>query len=91
MAIECAGKHDENSPTRGWFLVRELGEDGGLVEAEASDVGFFDGGGVVGLVFGEGDGEVLDAVGYAEAFEEHDEFAEFFSEKVDVFVRGYVS
>ena len=43
-----------------------------------------DGGGVVGLVFGEGEGEVLDAVGRAEFSEEHDEFAELFGEPVCV-------
>ena len=75
----------------GGFLSGSWVRMGGLVEAKAGYIGFFDGGGVVGFVLGEGDGEVLDAVGYAEAFEEHDEFAEFFCEKIDVFVRGYVS
>lgn len=43
---------------------------------------------MVGLVFGEGDGEVLDAVGRAEFFEEQDELAQFFNEPVLIFSRG---
>ena len=56
--------------------------ESGLVEADAGDVGFFDGGRVVGLVFGEGDGEILDSVGSTKFFEEHDEFAEFLDKPV---------
>lgn len=56
----------------------------GLVEADAGYIGGVDGGGVVKLIFGEGDGEVLDAVGRAEFSEEHDEFAELFGEPVCV-------
>lgn len=43
---------------------------------------------MVRLVFGEGDGEVLDAVRHAELFEEHDEFAESFGEPVCVVGRS---
>ena len=43
---------------------------------------------MVRLVFGEGDGEVLDAVRHAELFEEHDELAQFFNEPVLIFSRG---
>lgn len=43
---------------------------------------------MVGLVFGEGDGEVLDAVRHAEFFEEQDELAQFFNEPVLIFSRG---
>lgn len=37
----------------------------GLVEADAGYIGGLDCCGMVELVFGEGDGEVLDAVGHA--------------------------
>ena len=40
------------------------------------------------LVFGEADGEVLDAVGHAEFFEEQDELTQFFNEPVLIFGRG---
>lgn len=43
---------------------------------------------MVGLVFGEADGEVLDAVGRAEFFEEQDELTQFFNEPVLIFDRG---
>ena len=43
---------------------------------------------MVGLVLGEGDGEVLDAVGHAESFEEQDELAQLFNEPVLIFGRG---
>lgn len=39
---------------------------------------------MVELIFREGEGEVLDAVGRAEFSEEHDEFAEFFGDPVCV-------
>lgn len=60
----------------------------GLVEADAGYVGSLDGSGVVEFIFGEGEGEVLDAVGRAEFSEEHDEFAEFFGEPVCVVGRS---
>lgn len=79
MAIECAEKHKtENAPQEG-ESCRGVSEGEGLVEAEAGYIGGLDGGGMVGLVFGEGDGEVLDAVDHAEFFEEHDELAQFFN------------
>lgn len=43
---------------------------------------------MVGLVFGEGDGEVLDTVSCAEFFEEQDELTQFFNEPVLIFDRG---
>lgn len=43
---------------------------------------------MVEFIFGEGEGEVLDAVGRAEFSEEHDEFAEFFGEPVCVVGRS---
>ena len=43
---------------------------------------------MVGLVFGEGDGEVLDTVSCAEFFEEQDELAQFFNEPVLIISRG---
>lgn len=43
---------------------------------------------MVGLVFGEGDGEVLDAVGHAEFFEEQGELTQSFNEPVLIFDRG---
>ena len=67
---------------------RGVGRGQGLVEADAGDVGFFDGGRMVGLFFGEGEGEVLDAVCPTEFFEEHDEFAELFGEPVCIVGRS---
>lgn len=43
---------------------------------------------MVGLVLGEGNGEMLDAVGRAESFEEQDELTQFFNEPVLIFDRG---
>lgn len=40
---------------------------------------------MVGLVFGEADGEVLDAVRHAEFFEEQDELTQLFNEPVLIF------
>ena len=45
-------------------------------------------GGMIGLVFGEGDGKVLDAVSCAESFEEQDELTQFFNEPLLIFDRG---
>lgn len=45
---------------------------------------------MVGLVFGEGDGEVLDAVCCAEFFEEHEELTQFFNEPILIISRGDV-
>ncbi len=60
----------------------------GLVEADAGYIGGMVGGGMVGIVFGEGEGEVLDAVCCAEFFEEHEELIQFFKEPVLIFSRG---
>mgnify|MGYP005930558837 CR=1 FL=1 len=43
---------------------------------------------MVESVLGEGDGEVLDAVGRAEFFKEQDELTQFFNEPVLIFSRG---
>lgn len=43
---------------------------------------------MVGLVFGEGDGKVLDVVCRVEFFKEQDEFTQFFNEPVLIFDRG---
>lgn len=43
---------------------------------------------MVGLVLGEADGEVRDAVSRSEFFEEQDELTQFFNEPVLVFSRG---
>lgn len=56
-----------------------------LIEADAGYIGGLDCCGMVGLVFGETDGEVLDAVGHAEFFEEQDEFTQLFNEPVLIF------
>lgn len=61
----------------GWYYL--------LVEADAGYIGGLDGGGMVGLVSGEGDGEVLDAVGHAEFFKEQNELTQFFNELVLIF------
>lgn len=42
---------------------------------------------MVGLVLGEAEGEVLDAVDHAESFEEQDELTQFFNEPVLIFGR----
>ena len=70
------------------LISRGVGEGSGLVEADAGYIGGFDGCGMVELVFGEGDGEVLDAVRHAEFFEEQDELTQFFNELVLIFSRG---
>ena len=69
----------------GWYYL--------LVEADAGYIGGLDGCGMVGLVLGEGDGEVLDTVScaeyaYSESFEEQDELTQFFNEPVLIFGRG---
>ena len=64
----------------GWYYL--------LVEADAGYIGGLDGCGMVGLVLGEGDGEVLDTVSCAESFEEQDELTQFFNEPVLFFGRG---
>lgn len=74
------------SPARGWVLVGARGKRVGLVEADAGYVGSFDGVGVVVVLFGEGEGEVLDAVGDPQFFEELDEVAEVLDEVVIAFV-----
>lgn len=53
------------TPRQGGFLVGALARMGWLAEADAGYVGIFDGGGVVGLVGAEGEGEVLDFVLFA--------------------------
>ena len=67
---------------------RGVGMGQGLVEADAGYVGGLDRCGMVGLVFGEGDGEVLDTVSCAESFEEQDELTQFFNEPVLIISRG---
>lgn len=69
-------------------LAGALGRGSGLVETDAGYIGGLDGRGMVRLVFGEADGEVLDAVCYAEFFKEQDEFTQFFNEPVLIFGRG---
>lgn len=63
-------------------------EGEGLVEADTGYIGGLDGGGMVGLVLGEGYGEVLDAVDCAEFFEEQDELIQFSNEPVFIICRG---
>lgn len=58
----------------------------GLVEADAGYVGGFDGVGGVVVLFGEGDGEVLDAVFDPKSFEEDDVASKMFDEVVVAFV-----
>ena len=70
----------------GMILVGASEKDEGLVEADAGYVGGFDGVGGVVVLFREGDGEVLDAVFYAESFKEDDEVSEVFDEVVISFV-----
>lgn len=70
------------------MACRGGGEGSGLVEADAGYIGGLDGRGMVWLVLGECDGEVLDAVGHAEFFEEQDELTQFFNEPVLIFDRG---
>lgn len=84
--MKYAEKH--KTPRQEGVACRGGGEGSGLVEADAGYIGGLDGRGMVGLVFGEGDGEVLDAVGHAESFEEQDELAQLFNEPVLIFDRG---
>ena len=58
----------------------------GLVEADAGYVGVFDVVGCVIVLFREGDGEVLDAVGNSKFFEKDDEVSEVVDEVVIAFV-----
>ena len=60
----------------------------GLVEADTGDVGFFDDGRVVRFVFGEGKGEVLDAVLGAELHEKVGELSQFCGEPFYIVGRG---
>lgn len=73
--IENEGNHCIKTSRQEGESCRGVGQGAGLVEADAGDIGFFDDGRVVRLVFGEGESEVLDAVGRAEFSEKHDEFA----------------
>lgn len=67
---------------------RGVGWDYLLVEADAGDVGFFDDGRVVRLVFGEGESEVLDAVLGAELHEEVGELSQLCGEPFYIVGRG---
>lgn len=58
----------------------------GLVEADAGYVGGLNDVGVIVALFGEGDGEVLNAVGCAEFHQKLDEVAEVFDEEIIAFV-----
>lgn len=66
-------------------ISRGVGEGSGLVEADAGYIGGLDGRGMVEFVFGEGDGEVLDAVFGAELHEEVGELSQFGGEPVLIF------
>lgn len=81
--MKYAEKH--KTPRQEGVACRGVGEGSGLVEADAGYIGGLDSRGMVGLVFGEGDGEVLDAVRHAEFFEEQDELTQFFNEPVLIF------
>lgn len=73
------------TPRQGGESCRGVGWIYLLVVTEAGDVSIFDKEGIVTLGFVEGKGEVLDAVGHAEFFEEQDELAQFFNEPVLIF------
>lgn len=91
IAMKYAEKHKTRNtkrPGKRGSLVGAFGVGEGLVQADARYIGGLDGRGMVGLVFGEGDGEVLDTVGRAEFFEEQDELTQFFNEPVLIFDRG---
>lgn len=77
FSMKCPGKRvDFLSGRGGWRLV----------EAEAGYVGGLDDVGVVVALFGEGDGEVLYAVGCTKFHQEFEEFFEMFDEVVVAFV-----
>ena len=84
--MKYAEKH--KTPRQQGEACRGVGGDYLLVEADAGYIGGLDGCGMVGLVLGEGDGEVLDTVSCAESFEEQDELTQFFNEPVLIFGRG---
>lgn len=58
--MKYAEKH--KTPRQEGGACRGVGMGQGLVEADAGYVGSLDGSGVVEFIFGEGEGEVLDAV-----------------------------
>ena len=67
---------------------RGVGWDYLLVEAEASDVGFFDDVGIVTIGLVKGEGEVLDTVLGAELHEEIGKVFHFGGEPFYIVVRG---
>lgn len=85
MTMKYAEKH---IPRQECESCRGVGDGCGLVEADASDGGFFDESGIVALGLVEGKGDMLDAVRHAEFFEEQDELTQFFNEPVLIFSRG---
>ena len=60
----------------------------GLVEADAGDVGGFDGIGVVVLLFREGDGKVLNPLSDPESHQNFDEVSDVFDEVVIVLINS---
>lgn len=74
----------------GDFLSGRVGW-GGLVEADAGYVGWFDGIGDVIFILWEGNGEVFDLVRSAEFHQESDEVTEMLDEVVIAFVGGDVA
>ena len=80
--------HNIRTPRQEGESCRGVGWGYLLIEADAGYIGGLDSRGMVGLVLGEGDGEVLYAVGHAECFEEQNELTQFFNEPVLIFGRG---
>lgn len=76
LSIKCPGKKEVYCRGEGWRLVG----------ADISYSGRLDDIGVIVALFGEGDGEVLDAVGCAEFHQILDEVAEVFDEEIIAFV-----
>ena len=85
LSIKCPG-HRRLFFAKQSDFVDKSGRRERFVEAEAGDIGGLDDVGVIVPLFGEGDGEVLDAVFDPKSFEEDDVASKMFDEVVVAFV-----
>lgn len=86
IKIEIAIILRQESPGKRANSCRGNGSDWELVEADAGYVGGFDGVGGVVVLFREGDGEIVDAMFYAELLKEDNEVSDVLDEVVISFV-----